>query len=140
MPTSHLFSVNKKGFTLVELLVVMTIIAILSVIGLAMYEGAQSQARDAKRRQEIDAIAAALEQRYNSSTFSYPTALDDKWFQGGGIPIPPDPDEIYTGLDDIGPSYIICANLENKNGNSSNPEGTDASGDDASYYCRENSR
>lgn len=49
------------GFTLVELLVVVAIIAILSVIGLTLFSGAQKNARDARRKADVDAVASALE-------------------------------------------------------------------------------
>ena len=51
-----------KGFSLVELLVVISIIAILSVIGITVFTGVQKGARDARRRGDIHAIAQALEQ------------------------------------------------------------------------------
>ena len=52
------------GFTLVELLVVISIIAVLSVIGVTVFSGVQKSARDAKRRGDIDAISKALEVHY----------------------------------------------------------------------------
>ena len=42
--------IRKKGFTLIELMIVVAIIAILSVIGVTIFAGIQKNARDAKRR------------------------------------------------------------------------------------------
>lgn len=54
----------KNGFTLVELLMVIIIIAILSTLALTIYTSAQKQARDATRISSIEAIAQALEINY----------------------------------------------------------------------------
>lgn len=62
---------RKVGFTLIELLVVISIIAILSVIGMAVYSKVQQNARDAKRRGDIQAIATAYE-IYKSVKGHYP--------------------------------------------------------------------
>lgn len=52
---------SDTGFTLIELMVVIAIIAILSVIGISIYTGAQKNARDAVRRVEIDGIGKSIE-------------------------------------------------------------------------------
>ncbi len=62
---------RRSGFTLIELLVVISIIAILSTIGLAVFINVQKNARDAKRRQDLDAISKALTLYYNNAGF-YP--------------------------------------------------------------------
>lgn len=76
---------NLSGFTLIELLVVISIIAILSVIGLAVFSGVQKNARDARRREDITAIAQALEanKTMNSPTYN---VLANSQFQSGSIP------------------------------------------------------
>lgn len=76
---------NRSGFTLIELLVVISIIVILSVIGLAVFSGVQKNARDARRREDIAAIAQALEanKAVNSPTYS---VLANSQFQSGSIP------------------------------------------------------
>ena len=63
---------KKKGFTLIELLVVATIITILSAIGLVSFVNAGQGARDAKRKEDLSQIAAALEM-YRSNNDMYPT-------------------------------------------------------------------
>ncbi|MFH1536343.1 MAG: type II secretion system protein, partial [Patescibacteria group bacterium] len=79
-------------FTLVELLVVISIIAILSVIGITVFTGVQKNARDAKRRGDIDAISQAMEVHYGASESlaqgPYPY-LRDSWFASGSIPKDP---------------------------------------------------
>ncbi len=72
----------RDGFTLIELLVVISIIGILSTIGLVVYSGVQNKAQDAKKKQDIDAIATAYELNYNGVTRTYqPLTTED--YTGG---------------------------------------------------------
>lgn len=50
-----------RGFTLIELLVAISIIAVLSTIGLTIFSGVQSKARDSVRKNDLNALATALE-------------------------------------------------------------------------------
>lgn len=50
-----------SGFTLVELLIVITIIAILAAIGIVSYNGIQSRARDSKRVEDVSHIGRSLQ-------------------------------------------------------------------------------
>ncbi len=56
-----------KGFTLLELLVVITIIGLLSAVGLASYTRAQARARDAKRQGDLTTLRNALELYYSEN-------------------------------------------------------------------------
>lgn len=53
-----------RGFTIVELLIVIVIIAILAAITIVAYNGIQQRARDAQRIQDVKTIAKALEMYY----------------------------------------------------------------------------
>jgi prepilin-type N-terminal cleavage/methylation domain-containing protein len=57
---------NKKahGFTIVELLIVIVVIAILATISIVTYVGIQNRARDTQRKQDVASIARALEMYY----------------------------------------------------------------------------
>ena len=63
-----------RGFTIVELTIVMVVVAILAVISLSTIPGALVSARDSERRSDIQALARYFEKRYkeNAST-SFPT-------------------------------------------------------------------
>lgn len=60
---------TERGFTLVELLVVIVIIAILATVGLTLFSSSQTSARDAKRKEDINAIASALEVHFGDPTW-----------------------------------------------------------------------
>lgn len=55
-----LWAQHKKGFTLVELLIVIVVVAILAAISIVAYNGIQQRARDTKRANDISQIKKAL--------------------------------------------------------------------------------
>ncbi len=146
---------NLTGFTLLELLVVMTIIAILAAIGLSNYTRSLSRGRDARRRSDLKTIQNALEQYYlakgvypgdssgvllrdDSDLLNYfsegqfPTTLGkgdycDSNAAGGDQ----SPGRVYTD------HYWCCEKLEQAKGNATLPEGgaqpTPAA--EGNYYC-----
>ncbi|MFH0840538.1 MAG: prepilin-type N-terminal cleavage/methylation domain-containing protein [bacterium] len=65
---------NKKGFTLVEFLVVIFIIAILVAIALILVSGARISARDAERVTDIDTLRKALAV-YDVKEGGYPSII-----------------------------------------------------------------
>jgi prepilin-type N-terminal cleavage/methylation domain-containing protein len=52
--------VQFRGFTLIELMVAISIVAILAAIGMVMYGSAQATARDAKRKGDLEDIKKAM--------------------------------------------------------------------------------
>ena len=52
---------ENRGFTIVELLIVIAILAILTTIGFVQYQGLNKKARDSARRADVHEITTALE-------------------------------------------------------------------------------
>lgn len=52
---------NKKGFTLIELIIVMAIIGILAVVGIVAISGKAQEARNAKRKSDVASVISALQ-------------------------------------------------------------------------------
>jgi len=64
----------KKAFTLIEILVVATIISLLALAGFVSYSQFMKQSRDAKRKADVELIRSAVEM-YRSSNDLYPTSI-----------------------------------------------------------------
>lgn len=64
---------NKKGFTIIELLIVIAIIGLLATISMVALNGARLKGRDAKRVGDIRQVQTALELYFNDQN-SYPLA------------------------------------------------------------------
>jgi prepilin-type N-terminal cleavage/methylation domain-containing protein len=115
---------TKHGFTLVELLVVIGIIAVLVTVAMASYSTAQRKTRDGRRKADIHAIQVAYEQLY-AETGSYysgspascqlPLSSSSTTFFSVA---PADPKSgAYTPTCTDNQHYCICATLEADNGN-----------------------
>lgn len=81
--------INRSGFTIVELLVVIITIGILATIVVIAYNGIQARARDDRRRSDITNIEKAMELYYSDNN-SYPTplsntgsAINNGWYSSG---------------------------------------------------------
>ncbi|MBI1871808.1 prepilin-type N-terminal cleavage/methylation domain-containing protein [Candidatus Collierbacteria bacterium] len=68
----------RKGFTFVELLVSVTIVAVLAAIGAVAYSSTSKRSRDTKRTADIQSIRSGLE-IHRSEVGNYPSLLP-----GGG--------------------------------------------------------
>lgn len=71
---------NKKGFTLVELLIVIVILGILAAIVIARFAGATKESKESNLKGNLRTMRASLETyKANSKSNSYPPALNDLW-------------------------------------------------------------
>lgn len=135
-----------NAFTLLELLVVISIIGILIALGAAAYSTAQKKGRDARRMSDIRALQNGFEQFY-AKNGAYPNGLSeansDLTIFPAGIPTDPrDPSAYVTASESSTTKYCVCALLENSTGNAT---GATGSGDaiacaygTGDYYCLSN--
>lgn len=105
----------KKGFTLVEILVVATIIMVLAGIGFVSYASLSRQSRDSRRRADLQNLRSALE-FYRSDYDTYPLTDDlDDLVTGeylNSIPTDPKDSSQYVYCSVNGSEYELCTNLE----------------------------
>ncbi len=135
---------NKKGFTLIELLVVVAIIAILAVIGITVFTGIQKNARDAKRKADVDSIINALEANYVSATGTYPTSIADNYFTQGTKPKDPSngtSDYILNWSGTAGSSIpCVCAPVAQENTGTGTFTTSACASTGTVYYCKKGSQ
>jgi prepilin-type N-terminal cleavage/methylation domain-containing protein len=79
MSTIH--STHKKAFSLIELLVVISIIAVLLAVALPNFLSARERARDARRKQEVNEMKSAL-RLYYSDHQTYPADTGGSYVVG----------------------------------------------------------
>lgn len=76
---------NQKGFTLVELMIVVVIIGILTAITVPLYQSVQSRARTARAIADIRTVAAAMVE-YATGCAGLPGTAGDVCAPGGAAP------------------------------------------------------
>ncbi len=115
---------GKKGFSLLELLVVISIIGILIAMGSVSYTTAQKKGRDSRRKGDMKAIQNAMEECYAVNDGAYPVidlTSSTSISCGSETPmssIPSDPkggDCEYTGTS-TADGYTFYADLEETGG------------------------
>ena len=106
--------VKQKGFTLLELLIVIGLIGILIAISVTSYTTIQKKSRDSRRMGDLKAVQNALEQYY-ADYAAYPatdySTLTTTYLPGGP---PSDPKTKCYYKQTLGDTtgYSICADLE----------------------------
>lgn len=121
-----------RGFTLLELMIVITIIIILATIGAGRYEQSMVRAREAALHQDLTVMRKAIQQ-YTEDKEMPPSSLDDLHMAGYIGDIPDDPmthqkdwttdpcDELFSadqtsseGICDVHSASNIVSPFENK--------------------------
>lgn len=102
------YAKRHRAFTLIELLIVITIIGILAVALIPRLTGGPSRARDAQRKSDLQQIATALEFYANDNNGGYPQGVGcvgTLFVSGGTYPltnymttIPDDPTDNTTAI------------------------------------------
>jgi prepilin-type N-terminal cleavage/methylation domain-containing protein len=130
---------KQKGFTLIEILVVIGLIAILMSLAVLSYSTTQKNARDARRKGDMKTIQNAFEQYYSDNAGKYPTSeLALASYLPSGYPIDPkDPTTTYTRTIFTATAYCVCAELDMPSGNASDTSCTFAAGAQP-FYCVKN--
>jgi prepilin-type N-terminal cleavage/methylation domain-containing protein len=136
-----------QGFTLLELLVVISIIGILVTMALAAYSTAQMRARNSKRIDDMKAIQNGMEQYYSDHN-AYPLAAS---CNPGVLYLPAGfPSEIKSSWDPYSTTcetdlaatppilYCACARLEPSGNTNGNASDLNCGGNSGEYYCVKN--
>lgn len=104
------------GFTLIEILVVATVIGLLSAVAATSYNTLNKNSRDSRRKSDLEQIRAALEMyRSNNVGSTYPASVNvlitpPVYIQN--VPTDPkDPDYEYY-YTSTGSDYTVAAQLE----------------------------
>ena len=128
----------KKAFTLVEILVVVTIMSLLASIAAVSYSQFVKQSRDARRKTDIEQIRAAIE-LYRNFKGEYPTPgmvfgtdqiVDGSTVYMSKIPNDPkSPSYIYFYNRPTSTDYNLCAYVEGEG----EDEGFDCGASKCSY-------
>jgi general secretion pathway protein G len=81
---------GNRGFTLIEVLIVVTLVIILASVGLASYQNSVRRAREATLKEDLFRMRDAIDQYYADKN-KYPMSLSDLVSDGYLREIPKDP-------------------------------------------------
>lgn len=113
-PSARAVEPQPAGFSLVELLVVISIISLLSTLSVVTLNVARLRARDTQRRADLRQVYTALQLYYDSQpTVTYPDMSDPAWWSALNPylltqPVDPKTKAAYTSLDNSGALQQFC--------------------------------
>lgn len=119
---------KRLGFTLVELLITISLIAILSTIGFSTFFGSQKRGRDARRQSDLNQYRIALENYASGNGGVYPNNTHNGTSTAGsgifntstsvllpfltGFPSDPQGKDFFYIADATGLNYVLEACME----------------------------
>lgn len=99
---SNFFNHVRRGFTLVELLIVIIIIAVLAAVAIPKFANSSTRSKEAALRAELRLLRNAVE-LFKNDTGCYPTSLSHMTVEAGSASVP------ATGKDSAGNDKAIVA-------------------------------
>ena len=88
--SSHDSARGDSGFTMLELMVVMTLIVVLATMGMTQYKSSQIYAKEAVLKEDLFRLRDAIDQYY-ADKGTYPSTLDSLVSDGYLRKLPDDP-------------------------------------------------